>query len=390
MRNYYLMNKNDILAKIVLKNNIFSIDQLYNNRLTKVFYDINNWITKRPVIIGRKNLLEMAKIAQIDSCEEFVDITKAISITDTFWINSEKNPTTWDKISPYSNSISRIIANIALDGLGQFSNQNLASPSPQYKLGGSVDKCVKRVDGRLLLYKSCGDIEYGLEVNKVRPYSEYFATQFINMVGINKNVVKYSIYEKITQKNTIMPYCICEIFTNEQYGLIEYCDSIYANTGLDELFKYYLSIKSSNANILRSMMILDSILLNPDRHSGNTGFIVNNDTFEIKQLAPIYDNDCSLGALTSITSQSFEEAYDKITKHMLPRCNLGDYDDLALIFMNKPWYNRLKILQNKVKFNKGKLIGISDNRVNFMSYLVNRRINRIVSLIEEKYHLKNI
>ena len=387
---YYLMNKNNHIATLVLINGTFYIKEIKTTQFTKALYNIDKWINNRMTIVGRDNLLTMAKIAQIDSEDRFVELTKAISITDTFWVNSKNNPTTWDKISPYTNTISRIIANIAIDGLQLFNNQNLSSPSPQYKIGGSVDKCVKRINGKegIYLYKSCGEIKGNADVKVVRPYSEYFVSKFLDMIGMQYNRVYYYIDEKVTDDGNIKPYSVCKIFTNENTGLLEIGDSVYARTPLDEL----LNIFKDNGDrvsysTLKNMLMIDAITLNIDRHSWNYGMLIDNDTLTIKSMAPIYDNDCALGSTISLRGKSFADAYEEIVTHHLPRTDTGDYNDTALLGMTQAWYNKLRQINGKIKLERGKLTGISQNRIDFMNYVINRRVAEIINVIKQTYHL---
>lgn len=42
------------------------------------------------------------------------------------------------------------------------------------------------------------------------------------------------------------------------------------------------------------LMIFDALVYNIDRHMNNYGFLVDNDTFKIEGMAPIFDNGCGL------------------------------------------------------------------------------------------------
>lgn len=42
---------------------------------------------------------------------------------------------------------------------------------------------------------------------------------------------------------------------------------------------------------LADMIIADAVMLNQDRHLGNFGFIVENDTGKIVKTAPLYDHN---------------------------------------------------------------------------------------------------
>lgn len=42
------------------------------------------------------------------------------------------------------------------------------------------------------------------------------------------------------------------------------------------------------------MIVLDALILNTDRHMGNYGFMVDNDTMQIKRMAPMFDHNQAL------------------------------------------------------------------------------------------------
>ena len=42
------------------------------------------------------------------------------------------------------------------------------------------------------------------------------------------------------------------------------------------------------------MIVLDAVILNSDRHFGNFGFLVDNDTFAVKAFAPVFDHNMAL------------------------------------------------------------------------------------------------
>ena len=99
----------------------------------------------------------LLKLAQAYGKAQYIDVSKGISLIDTFWFKRIDDVyTTWDKINPYKNKFSRIVSNIALNG--EYLGGNVKSPSPDYQVDGSVDKCWKRKDGQILLYKNCTPI----------------------------------------------------------------------------------------------------------------------------------------------------------------------------------------------------------------------------------------
>ena len=65
---------------------------------------------------GRENLTELLDTMQIKTLRDFLDITLALSVTDTFWVKSVDSDLTWDKISPYAHCFNPVVADIALNG----------------------------------------------------------------------------------------------------------------------------------------------------------------------------------------------------------------------------------------------------------------------------------
>lgn len=370
---FILMNKDKAFAEIHIENDYIIIDKILNP-LPYYIDNINSWIQSRTSIVRRSNLLKMAKLAGINLNIDYITITKAISMTDTFWIDDKNNHVSWDTINPYKNKLSSIMANMAINGVELYKNENLKSPSPQYRIDGSIDKCIKRHRSANYLYKTDG--EKWSDLAGCRPYSEYFVTQLCEILGINNNV-KYSIKENITYQGYIKPYCICKLFTNENIGFIEICDTKYKNESLSDL---YSMLDNRSKSILRNMIILDSIVLNIDRHTGNYGFIYNNNSFEIIGLSPIYDNDCSLGSLTSLQNKTFDDAYNEIIKFHQSKMELGGYNEQARRLMTKSILNRLTYFKNnKIQLKKSSNTqGISNKRMEFINYLINRRISEIV------------
>lgn len=364
---YVLMNKDRPIAELCCINRKFVITRVLDNIPTFIG-EVDEWVSSRLSPIGRWNIQRLLKLAQIKDQVEYVDISKAISFTDTLWVNNTDIPTTWDKISPYRNRLSNIISRVALDF--EYTGGKLRSPSPDYTVDGSVDKCWKRVDGKIYLYKSDGEC-WSDKAGK-RPYCEYYAQQVAEALGI-PDYVKYTMNFGKTNDGFIKPYVICEAFTDERTGYIP-----LGRTKLDrlELPQLFNMLDARSQQNFRGMIILDSIIMNVDRHDGNFGFLINNDNFKIKGLAPIYDNDCSLGSLMSIQDKTIEESYQELRKFH-PKTELGGFIPQARKFMNKYYADKIRQM-HPFKFKRlPKDVDVSDKRMAFMEYIVNSQIRAI-------------
>lgn len=376
---YELMNKNRALAILEINKNFTGIVKILDN-IPYYIGDIPAWISNRTTPIGRANIEYLLKLAGIRNKEEYLSVTHGISMTDTFWFRQIGDNITWEKISPYRNRFSRVISEICLNGDYKY-NGELRSPSPDYKIDGSVDKCWKHINGDTYLFKTAGECFTGLA--GLRPYMEYYASQVADCLIDNKNhFVKYGITVGLTKNGFRKPYVYCRAITDEQRGLLAYCDSKYNKISLDELDKHYLNYESRK--ILREMIVLDSIILNCDRHDGNYGFIVDNDTYNILGLAPIYDNDCSLGFSVSLQNvDSNEEGYREALKRQA-RAGLGDYIEQARWAMTKDLFQKLLSMRG-FKFKRLKTnIDVADDRIEFMEYIVNRQIEAITNTYRKR------
>ena len=368
---YYLMNKDKPIAKLDVGRSYANIIEVYDDILGYVD-NIQEWIGNRTEPVNRSNIHNLLKLAQIYGKSEFLDVTKGISLIDTFWFKSldDKN-TTWDKINPYRNEFNKDISEVALNGV--YTGGNVKSPSPDYKVDGSVDKCWKRENGEIYLYKTAGEKWSGLAGN--RPWCEYYASQVASALCIDpKHFVKYEIVVNKTNEGYLKPYVKCPIFTSEKFGYAAIANTRFSAMDLKELDKL---MDDRSRIILREMLILDSLIVNFDRHQGNYGFLVNNDSYEILGMNPIFDNDCSLGAMESLQDKTKEQVYQNLIRTREAKTDMGGYIAQARWAMTGEIRSNIK---NMYPFKFDRLpsnIDLDNKRIEFMEYIVNSQIRAI-------------
>lgn len=368
---FELMNKDNKLADLEVNRSRAYITAVKGD-MPGFIGDITDWIDRRTSPIGRANINSLLKLAGIRDKIEYLKVTHCISLTDTLWVREIGSSITWDKVSPYRNRLSRIIAEVALNceykGIG-----NLRSPSPEYTLDGSADKCWKRENGTVYLYKTTGEKWSGITGN--RPYCEYYACQVAKqLIGDRLDYVRYNIKVAKTREGRLKAYAKCPIFTSEKYGYLPIDESKYWKYSFSEL-DHMMDTRSRI--ILREMLLLDSVILNHDRHGGNYGFLFNNDSYRIVGMSPIFDNDCSLGYGVSLNSKSIEEAYN-IASNLQPRTELGGYIKQARMSLTQELVSNMK---NMYPFHFDRLpkeIDLEDERIEFMEYIVNNQIKAIL------------
>lgn len=282
---YVLMNKDIEIALFDIVEQFgeehIDIKQFKEQLMFSWMTNLERFILNRKAPKHREHIDKLMKQCGCESLAGFLDVTHALSLNDTFWIKKyDDKRLKWDNVSLYRNSFNETIAKIAFDG-GLY-GENFSSTSPEFGTDGMFAKCWVRENNSIKLIKrgSEGEINAGLE-----PYSEYYASQIINALGI-----KHVEYDLGTKHNNVVSKC--NLFTSEKYGLVtlqKYYRNIFS---ISDLIKFY--DKLGLRDYISQLLVVDSLIFNEDRHLGNLGFIFDNDTGKIVDTAPFYDHNISL------------------------------------------------------------------------------------------------
>ena len=274
---YYLMNKDTKVAIIASNDKFAYVDGV----LPLGFTSFDTWLENRKAYNHNAHLKRLMTDLGCDTKDGFIQVTHAASINDTYWVQSEKENLTWQEISFYRNSFNEQISKLAFAGLGLY-GQSFSTTVPELTTDGSFRKCWRRENDEIYLYKQGYDIgsNAGLE-----PYSEVLASELIKQVCPNAVT-----YELVKLRNEMTSKC--KLFTKEAYGYVPLSRILPKIASLDEILGFYTSIGSEDE--FRRMMVMDAITFNQDRHLGNLGVLVNNDTQEIIKMAPNFDYNLAL------------------------------------------------------------------------------------------------
>lgn len=369
MKNYFLMNKDKPMGVVGVRDSSIEI-QMLSQEFPSIIHNVENWINNQSFYVDRKNIINMAKIAGIRGYTEFIDKIMAISITDTFWYKDIDSNIKWAEISPYRNKLNLVASRLALDGGLTDDIKAINTPSPQYMICGTAEKSVKRVNGKIRLYKTDGIKQIEAESN--RQYSEYYASLIGDMLGIS-NKVNYDIKIKDIDNKGTKAYSICDIFTSENESLLEAEHTEFNKKDIDYILK---RLDRKSIKNIGEMLVLDSITLNYDRHYGNFGFMYDTDTFKVTRMAPIYDNDCSLLTHIQVSGVAFDKAYDEALDMMEYMDKPVDY--IAVNNMTPNMEKRLYEINGKIKVPR--LKGMSELRRKYIEKMVNLRVAEILKV----------
>ncbi len=213
---------------------------------------------------------------------DIIKVSKGLSLNDCYWVTDEGFNGSFAEYNLYDNRFSRTLALIAFTGYGSAVRSSLAS-SPEFTTNGMLPKCWRRINGGIYLYKggTSGALNTGNE-----PYSEFYASQIAEAMGMD--AVKYTLSR---WKGDLCS--VCGLFTSKQYSFMP-VGRLVTSGGMEAVRKYYCALGEKYADALADMLVLDAVILNTDRHFGNFGFLIDNQTNEISEPAPLFDHGNSL------------------------------------------------------------------------------------------------
>lgn len=235
------------------------------------------WLRHRIVPKHRNYIQEMLlKLGVSYGVRPIIEVSKGLSLNDVHWVCGDASRACWRAVNLYENPFSKSIAVLAFTGCGRQGSPTRTVPetSPEFSTNGMLAKCWRRTDSGIVLYKSGSEhfANAGFE-----PYSEYYAAQIAEALGYAH--VPYGL-ERFKGR-----LCsTCPLFTSEKIGFIPAGRLVSTAEALaDARFA--------------EIFFFDALICNTDRHLGNFGYLIDNDTNEIMGAAPIFDNGYGLFSL---------------------------------------------------------------------------------------------
>ena len=275
---YTLINKETPLCDFIIEGE----DELELCKIVKNYEnlpiwcaDIDSWVENRSSAKHRAHVNKILEMCGGKTKRGFIALTHCLSLTDTLWVKSEKENVTWSDVNLFENNFDEVISKLSFDGNGLFGIQ-MSTTSPELTTDGNYDKCwLNEKDGiHLIKTGSEGARNTGLE-----PYCEVLASQVFEKIC---NSVKYNL-----RRFDGRVVSACKLFTSQRFGYRPIALFYKTRLTLPKLLEIYREFDSEDE--FRRMIVADCITLNSDRHFGNFGFLVNNETFERTVINPCFD-----------------------------------------------------------------------------------------------------
>ena len=317
------------------------------------------WLTRRTVPKHRHYIQMMLGNIGITrmNTHDIIEMCKGLSLNDVYWVVPDSFKGTWKDHNLYTNEFSKKLAVMAFTGgfHGEFNPEKDITSSPEFTTNGMLAKCWRRINGDVMLYKSGTE---GAANTGFEPYSEYYAAQVAEAMELNH--VSYDL-EKFKGR-----LCsTCPLFTSEKYGYVPAERLISHDEALDD-------------SRFAEIFFFDALIFNTDRHMGNFGYLIDNDTNEIVGAAPIFDNGYGLFSLAMYRpGQRYDEYGDlrKFISHVTPALYekwLEFPRELTLEMIN-----RLKRLKG-FRFKRHKYYNLPVDRLSRIEDFLQNRIAKII------------
>ena len=328
------------------------------------------WINKRKAPKNRQFVDKLMLSIEDDANPlKYVDICHALSLNDAYWITNDLVEEHWQDYNLYQHPMDKVLAYVAFTGFttkisGLRTTAELTS-------SGMLKKCwSNRADG---IYLVKGDDFIIRQDGRSQATLEYYAAQVAKAMGFAH--IDYNLEEFHHQNGEREVVSTCKLFTSENVGFVDGytflrqkgfdVDNAILEDPLNQL-KISGLVASEQ---YEDMMLFDSIIANQDRHLGNWGVLVDNDTGEFLKVAPIFDNGFSLfyGASNADLQQAYHEEYKKSL-----RCKYLSLDDQAHLFVNKRHLPSLRKLLT-FRFERHPKYNIAEETLQLMEAFIRER-----------------
>ena len=364
------------IANVTISRNTIIVNEIYDTKLNPIISNMEVFIHSRLNYSNRLSITRLLKKLGIHDIETYVYKTKAVSFTDCFWASygSEK----WDDIN--INKPENYIGNEYNELAGR---PSIYSMTPEPQSGGTFEKCWRKNKNQIYLLKSSSD--KWSESSGNESYSEVLCNQLEEFMGV-QSYVKYNCKEyNYTYKGDNYKYIISKSlkFTSENKSFIpiEFINTDINST--DDLYDYFCSIGSGKLYL--HMVLLDALVMNPDRHTENFGIILDGN-LDVIGMAPIFDNNLALAPSVIIKNRTVEQI-EKELRFKHPNRHLFDTffeQGCWILNKDKSMYDMLDKIYHNFRFGRPSgAKSLPDERIAFCNYILHRQISGIINLYKK-------
>ena len=319
---------------------------------------------------------EVMSFLSIDDARTFIEKTHAASLNDTFWVKEKGDNLKWENISLYRKDFNKKISDKCLGFDMKISKKEDSSRCPEFVTNGSFMRGFSKEDNGIYINKRNGYMGF-------ESICEVLASDIMRY--FTEDTVEYKLKEVIDPSNGKKEYLSsCKFFTDEKTGMIGYMNVADKMPGYDALEDILEFIKKMDCEdkFLR-MALGDCFIFNTDRHLNNFGFLMDNDTLELKGFAPVYDMNLSLFPSMNIRDM---DDFNRYSRGFSPRFGY-DFTLMAHTILDKyPEYMELTDKMQDFRFTLSPKMeefienneSFSMDRIKFLEEIIHRQAKAVL------------
>ena len=255
---------------------------------------------------------------------------KGLSLNDCYWITDADFKGTFAKCNLFENPFHKELSLIAFSGYGRLPRKEFI-PSPEFTTGGTLPKGWRKLQGRIKLYKGATG---GADNTGNEPYSEVFASQIAEAMALKHVPCSLGSWEgKLCS--------VCPSFTDLKTSFVP-MKRLCKEESPEKIAAFLQDLGKTYFDSFCDMMIFDALICNTDRHPGNFGVMVDNQSNQICGFAPLFDHGLSL------FNFAMPEEFDDLDSCAKESCSSSgvSFEDLVSEFITSRQKKQLDRMQH--------------------------------------------
>ncbi len=292
-----LMHKDRIVARFECSNFYVKKIEIINGMLMPFIVTDNekannasflDWKKSRPRPCSPQNFTNPL-LSQIAPTYEDISEYICASLTDCYWFKPEDLNISWDDINYFKNKI--IDDGNFLNIEDKFHKYTDSSNYLKeiFKNNKSYRKFIKYftidTNGNYCLVKTCDVCNNGLDV-----FNEVIGNVLEEALDIDGAQYFIHPYNFECENNVFnIPLAVCNLFIQDDTTEMVTLSTLKKLGDLSDFNTYEYLVSLGFKEQINKMLVLDYILLNPDRTFDDIAIIRDSETLAFKKLAPIYD-----------------------------------------------------------------------------------------------------
>ena len=327
---------------------------------------VMKWLRRRVIPKNRAFVEEILRSLglALDDTKGIIDVCKGLSLNDSYWIVPEGFEGKFAEYNLYENRFSEILSLVAYTGVTQ--GDAAFSTSPELTTDGMLPKAWRFIeDDGIFLYKggTAGFANTGKE-----PYSEYYASQIAEAMGIN--ALRYDL-----ENWKGMLASKCKLFTDINTAFVP-IGRIVKTGGIIAVVGHYDEYGGEFAGAVRDMLVFDALIYNEDRHFSNFGLLRDNRTGEITAPAPIFDNG------NSLFNYAMPGDYTNLDEYAMTRSPVygnTTFEGICRAFMTARQAGKLRKVLN-FSFNRHPKLNLPEEHLTAIERHIRKRASLLIGL----------